>query len=340
MAMTVITDEARETEAELVDGAVLIDPAYLPTAIGWDLKPEGLCRGDVCMPVRDRDVLYVDERVDLARVAEALDRPFLVEDGVAALGEPRAIRRMAAGGLQAPEFALPDLDGRVRHLGEWQGKKKLLVTFATWCGCRHDLPGWQALQDELADTGLQVIATALDEDAERVRPYAEGIEFPVLVDREHTLSETYAITNVPTVVWIDEDEHIVRPNTTMFGDDTWVEFTGVSSEPSMAAIRRWARDGEVDVSPDEARAAVEDLSPELEEARLRFRIGAHLARTGDTAGAERQLTRATELAPDDLTIWRAAMPLLGDDPFGEAFFAKFEEWQARGAPFNGLAPMT
>src|SRR5204862_3108027 len=117
------------------------------------------------------------------------------------------------------------------------------------------------------------------------------------------------------------------------------EFTGISSEPSMAAIRRWARDGEVEVSADEARGAVQDLTPELEEARLRFRLGAHLAREGDAEGAGRQLRRAAELAPDDLTIWRAAMPLLGEDPFGDRFFAKFEEWTARGAPFNGLPPV-
>jgi peroxiredoxin len=339
VTVTVITDEARSTRAEEADGTVLLAPDDLEAAIGWTLKPEGLCRGDVCVPVRDRDALFAGERLDLARVAEALDRPFLAEGGVAVLGEPRWIRRRAAEDLQAPDFALPDLDGTVHHLDEWQGKKKLLVTFATWCGCRHDLPGWQELQDELADTGLQVIGTALDEDAERVRPYTEGIDFPVLVDREHTLSETYAITNVPTVVWIDEDDRIVRPNTTMFGDDAWVDFTGISSKPSMAAIRRWARDGEVGVTPEEARGAVEDLTPELEEARLRFRLGAHLARVGDAEGAERQLLAAAELAPDDLTIWRAAMPLRGEDPFGDAFFAQFEAWTERGAPFNGLPPV-
>ena len=317
----------------------LTDETDVEAAIGWTLKPEGLCRGEVCVPVRDREALFVDGRLDVARVAEALDAPCLVEDGIAAVGEPRWIRRQASADLQAPDFSLPDLDGRVHTLDEWQGRKKLLVTFATWCGCRHDLPGWQELQDELADTGLQVIGAALDEDADLVRPYADGIGFPVLVDQEHTLSETYAITNVPTVVWIDEDDRIVRPNTTMFGDDTWVDFTGVSSKPSMAAIRRWVRDGEVDVPAADAKGAVEDLTPEMEEARLRFRIGAHLARQGDDAGAERQLRRAAVLAPDDLTIWRAAMPLLGEDPFGEGFFAEFEAWKERGAPYNGLASM-
>ena len=161
----------------------------------------------------------------------------------------------------------------------------------------------------------------------------------MLLDREHTLSETYAITNVPTVVWIDEDDRIVRPNSPTPGNDMFIEFSGISSEPSKAAIRRWARDGEVDISPDEARAAVDDLSPELEEARLRFRIGAHLAREGDDEGAKRQLSAATELAPEDLTIWRAALPLMGDDPFGQAFFDKWETWLAEGAPYNGLPPL-
>ncbi len=161
----------------------------------------------------------------------------------------------------------------------------------------------------------------------------------MLLDREHTLSETYAITNVPTVVWIDEDDHIVVPNTPTPGTDMFIEFSGVSGEPAKAAIRRWVRDDEVDLSRDEARAAVDDLSPELEEARLRFRIGAHLAREGDEEGAKRQLLAATQLAPDDLTIWRAALPLMGGDPFGQEFFDKWQEWLDGGAKFNGLPPL-
>lgn len=185
-----------------------------------------------------------------------------------------------------------------------------------------------------------VIAVALDESADLIEPFMEGITLPVLLDREHTLSETYAITNVPSVVWIDEDDRIVRPNSVIFSNDMFIDFTGVASEPGLAAVRRWVRDGVVDVSTDEARAAVEDLTPELEEARLRFRIGAHLAREGDDEGAKRQLLAATELAPDDLTIWRAALPLIGDDPFGATFFTKYGEWQARGLPYNGLPPIT
>jgi len=132
MAVTVITDEPRPTPADAVDGTVLIDPVDLSAAIGWELKPEGLCQADVCVPVRDRDALFAGERLDLARVAGALDRPFLAADGVAAMGEPRATRRLATDGLQAPGFTLPDLQGELHTLEEWRGRKKVLVAFASW----------------------------------------------------------------------------------------------------------------------------------------------------------------------------------------------------------------
>ena len=43
---------------------------------------------------------------------------------------------------------------------------------------------------------------------------------------EHLLTELYAISNVPTVIWIDEDDRIVRPNSVAFSTDMFAEFTG------------------------------------------------------------------------------------------------------------------
>ena len=72
-----------------------------------------------------------------------------------------------------------------------------------------------------------VIGVALDESADDVRPLTEGISFPVLLDRDHVLAELYAVSNVPTVVWIDEDGAIARPNSAEVGTDMFFEFTGV-----------------------------------------------------------------------------------------------------------------
>ena len=106
----------------------------LPDALGWELKPEGLCRDDVCVPVRDRDALVRDDDLDLAAVADALDRPVVVDEEhrVVVLGVPVATRRSAVEGFRAPSFELPDLDGRMHRLEEWRGRKKLLVAFASW----------------------------------------------------------------------------------------------------------------------------------------------------------------------------------------------------------------
>ncbi len=167
-------------------------------------------------------------------------------------------------------------------------------------------------------------------------PFAEGMTIPVLYDPHHLLTELYAISNVPTVVWIDEDDRIVRPNGTAFGTDVFRDFTGVAAAPHLEEIRRWVLEGVVPVDEDEARGAVGDLSEDEVLARLHFRVAAEARRRGDQDAVRRHVTRASALAPDDLTVWRAAMPLVGEDPFGDAFLARYEAWKERGSPFHGL----
>ena len=185
---------------------------------------------------------------------------------------------------------------------------------------------------ELAGSGFTVIAVAFDDAADIVRPWVEDVTFPVLLDREHVLTELYAISNVPTVVWIDEHDRIVRPNAVAFGTDMFKDFTGVEAAPHMDLVRHWVTDGTV-ANYD---AAVGDLSEDEVKARLHFRIAAHLRRRGDEDGARRHFAEACRLAPHDWTIRRAALPLTGGDPFGQEFFTMYEEWQAAGSPYHGL----
>jgi peroxiredoxin len=341
--ITIVGDETTEVAGDVVDGRVLVDAGALPDALGWTLQPEGLCRGDACVPVLDRRTLQVGERVDLVAAADALGRPTVVDAGarVVAVALDREHRRAALESLTAPDVTLRDLDGEEHALSDWQGRKRLLHAFSSWCGCRYDLPGWQALHDELEDQNFTVIAVAIDESPDDVRPWTDDVTtMPVLIDPQHVLTEVYAISNVPAVVWIDEDDRIVRPNGVAFSNDTFKEFTGAESGPHLDAVRAGVRDGTTTRSEGAARAAVPDLSDDEVLARLHFRIGVELRRRGDDAGARRHLERAGELAPMDFTVRRAAMPLLGGDPFGPEFMDLFAEWQAAGSPFHGLPPMT
>src|SRR5258707_1135905 len=121
MQATIVTDEIA-TVAAVADGdRLLIDPSALPDALGWEWKPEGLCRGNVCVPVRDRAQLLAGGKLDVGAVAGALGRLVVVDAaaGIAAVALPKESRREALQEQHAPTFTLPDLDGGEHSLEEW-----------------------------------------------------------------------------------------------------------------------------------------------------------------------------------------------------------------------------
>ncbi len=123
-----------ELPVEIRDGAVRIAPDALNSGIGWELKPEGLCRGEVCVRVSDPSRLVVDGEVDLRGLADLLDRPLALDvaERAAAIGTPRAARAAQMESLEAPDFSLPDLDGNLHSLSQHRGKKVLLIAHASW----------------------------------------------------------------------------------------------------------------------------------------------------------------------------------------------------------------
>lgn len=128
MSFTVITDEGL-AEAD----SVLVAPDDLPRVIGWELKPQGLCRGEVCVPLLGRDVV-VDGRIDLRLVADALRRPLAYDEdaGVGVLGASAAERTEQRAGMYVDDFALSDVDGQPFRWSSIGRKKKLLFAWASW----------------------------------------------------------------------------------------------------------------------------------------------------------------------------------------------------------------
>ncbi|MCU1593184.1 MAG: Redoxin domain protein [Frankiales bacterium] len=318
MVITVL-DSDRETSVES-DGLLLSVDA-LREATGWELKPHGLCRGDVCVPCA------LQAPVSLVDVAAALRRPVAVHDlddrTVAVLGE--ASGQTVSTGSVAPAVTLQDVDGaEVQVTGT--GRKTAVVAWSTWCGCRYELPAWKQLSEELKADGLDIVTVAIDEDREAVRPWADTTDLPVGVDTEHRLSDVFGIVNVPSVVWLDEEGRMVKPPTIAPGDNQFEEFTKVDADRHHDALRSWVRDG---VVPEVDEPAEDD---DLLRARAERRLAAWLHRHGHREAAETHFAAAVSLAPLDFTIARSSMPLRGQDPFGTEFFALWEQWNTAGRP--------
>lgn len=130
-----IIDETRPVETEVHSGTgdVRLTPAALHEALGWELKPEGFCRGETCVPAGNAHVLE-DGLVQLEAFASLMGRPLVIDiaERVAALGASPDERGTALMSGTAPDFELPDLTGRTHRLSEHRGKKVLLAAWASW----------------------------------------------------------------------------------------------------------------------------------------------------------------------------------------------------------------
>lgn len=103
---------------------------------GWEFKPQGFCKGDVCVPVPDvrKSELVAGGRYNLSALANLLEQPVVIDAEFDAwcFGEAAAERKRMLTSLDAPDFSLPDLDGKMHSLSEYRGKKVLLVSWASW----------------------------------------------------------------------------------------------------------------------------------------------------------------------------------------------------------------
>ena len=291
-------------------------------------KDVGLCWGDVCIPGAGPD--------DLEDWAERSGHVLVRDTGegydVVAIAPSAAARRRELADRRAPSLTLSDVDGNPVSFDDLSGHKRVLVTWASWCGCRHELGGWQRLQDELADAGLRLFSVALDADPEDSRPWIEAAapSYPVAVDTAHVTAERYGITNVPSVVWVDEQDRIVKPPTIAPGDDQFLDFTRIDAARHHDALRAWVREG---VLPESAASDAPERTDDEQRALAHRRIAAHHQRAGRTDAAKRRLATAQDLAPWDWTVRRGGIAMTGGDPFlGEEFTSFWEEWDASGRP--------
>jgi hypothetical protein len=111
----------------------VVDDDAFTRRTGWQIKPEGACKGEVCIPL-PADARVADGGLDLRVVADRLGMPIVSDDAhrVRALGPETAVTGRALTTAMAPELELPDADGNPFRLSSLRGQKVLLVAWASW----------------------------------------------------------------------------------------------------------------------------------------------------------------------------------------------------------------
>ncbi|RSD26037.1 peroxiredoxin family protein [Mesobacillus subterraneus] len=145
--------------------------------------------------------------------------------------EPKAIEasQVSSGigaGMAAPAFTLKNLAGEEVNLKDYQGKKVMLNFWATWCPpCKAEMPAMeQFYQDYSKD--IEILAVNLDPQndvSSFVKEYR--LTFPILLDQNGAMQNTYSILSIPTTFIINEKGVIEKKHIGSMTYDQMVELS-------------------------------------------------------------------------------------------------------------------
>jgi len=138
---TIVYDDVATdlTAAREDDGQLWITPADLKRATRFEVKPQGVCRDELCFPLpkaRQQEFMRKESGVswfNITAFAALVHQPVAHDAALAAwYFGLRGDQRQALSSLQAPDFTLPDIHGKPHSLSDFRGRKVLLVTWASW----------------------------------------------------------------------------------------------------------------------------------------------------------------------------------------------------------------
>ena len=119
------------------------------------------------------------------------------------------VAKFSGVGAEAPDFTLPDLEGREVSLSDYRGKVVFLNIWATWCPpCRDEMPSMQRMYEDFKGDYFEMLAVSIDAGEVRViKRFMDdlGLTFPALHDRNSQVYKLYRTTGVPETFIIDHN---------------------------------------------------------------------------------------------------------------------------------------
>lgn len=111
----------------------------------------------------------------------------------------------ALANREAPDFELPDVEGRKISLRAQRGHPVVLNFWATWCPpCIEEMPSMETLALGLSNTDIPILAVSLDEGWEPVRRFfARGTRLGVVLDESKEVPKRYGTEKYPETFFID-----------------------------------------------------------------------------------------------------------------------------------------
>lgn len=138
---TIVYDDAATDLASAREdaGQLWITTADLKRTTRFEVKPQGVCRDELCFPLpkaKQETFIHKDAGktwFNMTAFAELVHQPVAHDAALATwYFGLRSDQRQQLSSLQAPDFTLPDLHGKLHRLSDFRGKKILLVTWASW----------------------------------------------------------------------------------------------------------------------------------------------------------------------------------------------------------------
>ncbi|MBI5885060.1 MAG: TlpA family protein disulfide reductase [Deltaproteobacteria bacterium] len=119
--------------------------------------------------------------------------------------------RLDALGARAPLFSLKTLDNATWNLESKKGMVVIVNFWASWCGpCNTEAPELQSAYARLDKKKVSFIAIAVDDTEKDARTFARAhnLTFPIAIDANGTVSDTYQVFGIPKTVIIGRDGRI------------------------------------------------------------------------------------------------------------------------------------